>query len=501
MNAINDLINNSLPKPASDYIPGAKGQAILRDYQHAKKIFIDSNYRLSPKYGFLFYVEFDFNPLISNVSNTAAQELGMIVKTCSLPKFSIDTKIHNAYNRPNIVQNKIKYDPISLTFHDDQADNVRNFWYDYYSFFYRDSDYADVTYRGIHKYQSRPSFDWGYSPRPAPSYNNSQGFQQYQYIQAVRIYSLYQGNFSEYQLVNPVITSFSHGSHAQGSSDFVEHSMSIQFETVKYLTGFVTTNTAGGFCDLHYDNKVSPLTPAQGTDLVDNGMGGVSRRTDAMHDLAYENYLTQASFTQSGLQGGGVEQKFGGFGAAAGTATILSTLSGGFNSGGFSIPNLGSLGSGIPSISMIGQQLKAGAAGAIGGVVGNLANQVVGELGKLVNSAASGILGDIGLGGAAGTNLIGGLAAVISNPAAAAATLVNGAGAFASQQISGAIQNGLGPAVNDLSKNIGSAVSSGASSISSAAGDAYNSIKVGADYLTSAPEGMSYSEFANGYFE
>ena len=230
-------------------------------------------------------------------------------------------------------------------------------------------------------------------------------------------------------------------------------------------------------------------------------MGGVSRRTDAMHDLAYENYLTQASFTQSGLQGGGVEQKFGGAGAAAGTATILSTLSGGFNSGGFSIPNLGSLGAGIPSISMIGQQLKAGAAGAIGGVVGNLANQVVGELGKLVNSAASGILGDIGLGGAAGTNLIGGLAAVISNPAAAAATLVNGAGAFATQQISGAIQNGLGPAVNDLSKNIGSAVSSGASSIASAAGDAYNSVKVGADYLTSAPEGMSYSEFANGYFE
>ena len=104
----------------------------LRRYQHASRIFVDGNYRLSPKYGFLYYVEFDFNPLITNVSNTAAQEMGMIVKSVGLPKYTIDTKVHNAYNRKNIVQNAIKYDPINIIFHDDQADTVRNFWYDYY---------------------------------------------------------------------------------------------------------------------------------------------------------------------------------------------------------------------------------------------------------------------------------------------------------------------------------------------------------------------------------
>ena len=131
---------------------GSVGQVIARSAHHGKKIFIDSNYRLSPKYGFLFYVEFDFNPLITNISNQAAQEMGMIVKSASLPKFTMDTKVHNAYNRVNIVQNKIKYEPVNIVFHDDQSDNIRNFWYDYYSFFFRDPDYADSTYGAIHKY-------------------------------------------------------------------------------------------------------------------------------------------------------------------------------------------------------------------------------------------------------------------------------------------------------------------------------------------------------------
>ena len=35
-------------------------ETILRNYQHASRIFVSDSQRLSPKYGFLFYVEFDF---------------------------------------------------------------------------------------------------------------------------------------------------------------------------------------------------------------------------------------------------------------------------------------------------------------------------------------------------------------------------------------------------------------------------------------------------------
>jgi len=44
---------------------------------------------------------------------------------------------------------------------------------------------------------------------------------------------LYQKNFSEYQLINPTITSFKHGDHQNGDSNLLENQMTVQFETVK----------------------------------------------------------------------------------------------------------------------------------------------------------------------------------------------------------------------------------------------------------------------------
>jgi hypothetical protein len=244
-----------------------------------------------------------------------------------------------------------------------------------------------------------------------------------------------------------------------------------------------------------FSKTVSTASPAKsdsslaanGVDFVDDGMGGVTRAGHGIQDLAYNNYMTQGSFAQTGLQSGAV-QTVGSFPAAYGGATILSTLSGGVNSGGFSIPNLGSLGAGIPSLSMIGQQLKAGAAGAIGAGVAGIANQVVGELGKLVNSAANEVLGDLGLGGVGGANLIGGLAAAISNPAAAAATVVGGVTQYATKQISGALQQGIGEA----GKALGGAVSSAYETVSTAASDVAGEAK--ALYYEATTDTSGYSD-------
>jgi hypothetical protein len=117
----------------------------LRDYRHASKLFVADNYRLSPKYGFLFHVAFDINPNVgaNNPTNpNFKDEIGMLVKSVSLPKFNIDVKKYNAYNRPNFVQTKINYETINITFHDDSADVIRNFWFDYYNYYYRDADYS-----------------------------------------------------------------------------------------------------------------------------------------------------------------------------------------------------------------------------------------------------------------------------------------------------------------------------------------------------------------------
>ena len=446
-NANPTTINNTAPlmrasTTKKDLSDGTQGTVTLRDYQHAKKIFVDGNFRLSPKYGFLFYVEFDFNPLITNVSNTAAQEMGMIVKTCSLPKFTVDTKTHNAYNRKNIVQNKISYDPISITFHDDQADNVRTFWYDYYSYFYRDSDYADATYDIIHKYQERPSFGWGYTPRPTASFNSQNAYQTYQYIQGIRIYSLYQKNFSEYHLVNPTITSFKHGDHntSEGSS-LLEHQMQIQYEAVKYYSGYTTENTAGGYIDLHYDRTPTPIAPTAGVDIVGDGMGGYAVAPSNVTDLANYNLSTAGGTVIPYPNGGAIN-------SASSFATIASGLLGAAgtaatNAGGFALPALGSLLTGISGGALAGGQLGSA------------------------------------------TNILGMATAAISNPKAALATIQNMAtqGVMtavtqaANQAVAGlgtGIAGPLNTALGTQAKDLAGSLDKGITGLTTAIGDAYN---------------------------
>jgi hypothetical protein len=413
---------------------GSQGQVVLRDFRHAARIFTDGNFRLSPKYGFLFYVEFDFNPLITQISNQAAQELGMIVKNVSLPKFTVDTKIHNAYNRKNIVQNKINYDPVTITFHDDQSDNVRQFWYDYYSYFYRDPDYADATYSAPHKYQSRPSFDWGYTPRPAVGYASSLSVQPYQYIQAIRIYSLYQQQFSEYELVNPVISSFKHGEHSNSNTgEMLQHEMSIQFETVKYQTGYVTDNTVGGFVDLHYDRSQSPNGTGPGETAPGNNTTNI---TDlANNQTAINPFMrTDAALASATLSFG--ESAAGAL--ASGTFAAAGTPG---NSGGFSIPSFGSLSQGVPSQAAIGQQLQASAVGLAGSAASTLANGVVG--------AAANALGPNG------RSIIGLAASAIANPQAVLRTAENMAIGYATGLVSNYVNN----AVNDFTSVLTTGIS------------------------------------------
>ena len=494
-------INNILrPSSTTHDINGHAGRVTLRNYQHASRIFLDGDYRLSPKYGFLFYVEFDFNPMITNVSNTAAQELGMIVKSCSLPKFTIDTKIHNAYNRKNIVQNKIQYDPVSISFHDDQADNVRNFWYDYYSFFYRDSDYADSSYSIIHKYQERPSFEWGYSPRPVGSYNSSNGYQEYQYIQAIRIYSLYQKNFSEYELINPIITKFNHGDHQNGENNLMEHQMTISYETVKYQTGYTTRDTVGGYIDLHYDTTPSPISPDGGPGIIDNGQGGYTGVPDGIVDLASINLKTDGGTVIPGSSYGVLNPGYS-FGTTAGFVTALNAAAG-TNSGGFALPALGSLTSGISNANITGQLIQQATVSLAGTVTSTLA-------GGVVKGIAQGL-------GPNGTAIVSLAAQAIANPSAALKTVTNMAVKFAmgaitqgvnvlAQKAGNAIANTISSGIGSLNKSLafgGSAtLTDGISnSVSNAWSDLGRNLTVTGDYLLNAPAGMSYSTFATGYF-
>lgn len=248
----------------------------VKDYKHASRLFVDNNYERSPKYTWLFHVYFDLNPAYTTMARDQQIAAGMLVKSADLPRFRVDSKTLNNYNRPSIVQTKVRYEDINITFHDDSSNVIRKLWFDYYNFYYRDMDnnYGDATGSLNPVYQSnnkqvlgrRAVFNkFGYSPRAGDSNN--------QYINAIRIYSLHQKRFSEYTLLNPIITGFRHGTHQNGQDSTMENTMTISYETVLYAGG--STRVARGFADLYYDKSPSPLTPAGGGTNSILGPGGL----------------------------------------------------------------------------------------------------------------------------------------------------------------------------------------------------------------------------------
>ena len=254
----------------------------IKDYQHASRLFVSNNYERSPKYTWLFHVFFDLNPELTTVDQRQQIEAGMLVKSADLPKFRVDTKTYNNYNRPHIAQTKIRYEDVNIVFHDDSANIIRKLWFDYYNYYYRDMDnnYGDATgaLNDVYKKSNKQVLGqrnlynrFGYTPRKDSTIST-------QYIQAIRIYSLHQKRFSEYTLINPTITSFRHGTHQNGQDGTLENNMTISYETVLYASG--SAKVARGFADLHYDKSPSPLTVAGGGTNSILGPGGIVNALD-----------------------------------------------------------------------------------------------------------------------------------------------------------------------------------------------------------------------------
>ena len=236
----------------------------IKDWQHASRTFVDGLYRLSPKIGSMFHVYIDLN---SQVPHSDTSEIGLMAKSVTLPKFTVQNKTLNAYNRKNIVQERINYDPISLTFHDDSSDIVNKFWQGYYQYYYRDWNHSEALYGMGSKYQKRQAQDWGFSPVGPNAIN---------YITSIRIYSLHQKSFSSYILINPTIQSFAHGQHQAGEYTPLENTMTVAYEAVHYESGSVRSGKVLGFNHVHYDKTPSPLSSLGGGTQSILGPGGIA---------------------------------------------------------------------------------------------------------------------------------------------------------------------------------------------------------------------------------
>lgn len=288
---------------------GFFGNEYLRDYTHASKVYRTNAYGYSPKFKFLFHVNFELNDQITGSAYKLIGEnrnIGLAVKSIQLPQFTFDTHVLNQYNRKRIVQTKVKYDDLNVTFHDDNANMVRNLWYAYYTYYYKDAtkNYGGDRQRtqnsrlfeatGVQpSYNSRDIYkkpeeftdtEWGYIGESSNDIQtpagNTLGQTKAPFFKSINVYGFNQHNFVSYKLINPIITRFGHDTYDYSQTNgTMQNSMTIGYETVKYYSGAIEggnpSNLIDGFGESSsYDLTLSPIA-RPGSQNTILGQGGL----------------------------------------------------------------------------------------------------------------------------------------------------------------------------------------------------------------------------------
>lgn len=245
-------------------------KGLVSNWQHATRLFIDDTYRLSPRTKFNYYVRFEIDKTAHKAPSFTARhgdEVGMLVKTADLPKYSFDSIVKNQYNRKRIIYKNINYEPVNITLHDDNAGIINALWAIYYGYYIADRQVPVSAYN-----------DNKYRPTKTPLDNFRYGMDNnisVGFFKSVSIYTMSRKRFLGYTLINPRIKAWNHGSVDYSANETLESTMTLEYEAVKYSAGNVSINNPKGFATLHYDLVPSPLSVAGGGVATLTGPGGV----------------------------------------------------------------------------------------------------------------------------------------------------------------------------------------------------------------------------------
>lgn len=290
---MSNIFNNFL----GGVVKGTFGDGpIMRDYQHADRLYVKNGYINAPKFGFLFYVEFNINTSesvkdklnalgIKDVTNKL-KDVGLLVKKIDLPKFSIVTETLNQYNRRTVVQTGIKYNAINIEFHDDNGNITRDLWKSYYQYYYQDTttDSTQTTRKFKNTKYSETPYDYGLNST-----------QTVPFFDSITVYVLHQQRYSKFKVINPLITEWSHDIVDYSAGDkIMSNKMTIAYEAVEYGDG-VTSSQPTALNKTYYDNTPSPLSVGgNGTNTIFGKLGVLSGASDVLGTLEQGNILGAA---------------------------------------------------------------------------------------------------------------------------------------------------------------------------------------------------------------
>lgn len=280
---------------------------ILRDWQHAARLFTDDQFRLAPKHKFLFGVVFKLNRsalLNVDLALKYGHEIGMLVKSVDLPQYQVQMETLNQYNRKKNIQTTLKYQPITMTFHDDNMGLINMLWKNYFNYYYADpSSAADA---GAYDRNAMKNFSY---------IQNTYGLDNGSttpFFESIKIFHAARHEFVSYELVNPIITSWNHNKVDYAQNNVHDNTAQIAFESVIYNTGSIVDFTSGEWLvdPAHYDQSNSPLQggvdPGAINPSVNSTSGVVNNASEFLNNLAttvnnYQNVQNLGSAVQTGL--------------------------------------------------------------------------------------------------------------------------------------------------------------------------------------------------------
>jgi hypothetical protein len=316
---------------------GPKGN--LGDFRHASKTFVTDAFRLAPKTKFLYHVFFEINDLPASILPELKQrhtrEIGLLVKSADLPKYTATVDTKKKYNRIKNVQTSISYQPVAIQFHDDNLGITSALMEAYYRYYFADGNYGALPEAYNRQISGNSPGDNTYQGKELNKYRYGLDNNQSEpFFKSIQISQLTRKTYTTYTLVNPTISDWGHDSvdSADGAGT-MSNNMTVQYEAVWYDRGSVSADNPKGFADpSHYDTTPSPASLLGGGSL---GVGGAIGAGISLYDfitndgsfsspleagLAAANLISNVrNLSSEGIRAEGFSLLKGAIGAAAGT--------------------------------------------------------------------------------------------------------------------------------------------------------------------------------------
>jgi hypothetical protein len=269
----------------NSYLTPNSGNVVLRDYNHASRLYLNQAYSLVPKNGWIYYAIFDINRSAIGDYRWAMSEniqhLGALVKSAELPKYQINTETLNQYNKKTVIQKNITYSPVSFTLHDDSSNTVHNMWVNYFKYYYADpnlgsdSGFDNTRYGGAYDSESQLNTNPVFYNSTDYGLNNPGVYTPF--FNSITLYQMSRQIFTSYKLVNPKIKNWEHDKMDQTQGNrLAESRMTLEYEAVFYGSGRVRRDHPTGFAEFDYDNRPSPLTVGKQESFVDEIIDGAA---------------------------------------------------------------------------------------------------------------------------------------------------------------------------------------------------------------------------------